>query len=265
MIKKLKSFLILPILLISIFCIPLISACNKDQTTTTKKTTLTTSSNIKSAADGVISVLSNEIYNYDFGAEPKTYTLEEIKTMFTDLNYYVEIGSVANVNDVSSIGLNDLTFNKNEEFHLSIGKNNFIKTKAYMYEGGKLYIAAPILAFETVNNAKLKINGVEHNFDLGVTTTSLAFDEIKWQSGSPNTIEVVENTNNKEYNLGVTNSTTWLGFYYENASANDVILTRRITNGKLNGYGLTKGENVTGNPLALYIVVYNSDLKARKI
>lgn len=263
MLKKIKSFLILPILLISLFSISLFSACGKkdDGDQTPKNPSFNVAANIKSAADGVVSTLFSRVYNNEaWKTNPKTYTVEEAETAFSELNYYIEIGNLTNVSDVTSIGMGNLTINKDQEFSLSVGNNNFIKGKIYKFANNKLYVAAPIIAFESVNNSKIKINGVEYTLDLDTDATIGTFSNVKWQNGSSNTVTEVANSNKKEYDLEVTNSTTWLELYYTNSSPNDLILTRKINNSSDLNYGLTKSENIEGNPLAFYVVGWNKDL-----
>ena len=75
-----------------------------------------------------------------------------------------------------------------------------------------------------------------------------------------------EKKGNNEYDLTFKDARTYLKLYYDGASANDVVLTRKVLsesgNSELNGninYGLTKVEAETNNPVGFYPIGYSTN------
>lgn len=250
---------ILSILLVLLMC-PVavyLSACFTNNNPSFKS-----SSAVSNDTNVIIENLTTKAYNASVLEKSTEYTVAELKEKINDIEYYVEIGSVENIDDIESIMVGSSTFNKGQEFNLSIGNANYIKDKAYYLENNKLFVAAPIIAFEMVNNAKIKINNSEFDLNLDKSAEIKSFSNAQF-SAATNQLEKV---NNNEYNLTFKDAKTYLKLYYDNAAADDVILTKKVlTNSgddKVNGtvnYGLTKVENQTNNPLGFYPIGYSSN------
>lgn len=244
MTKALKNtLLVVPFLAVLAFCVMLLSACGDP-------TKFTVSDKVKTDTDAVVNSLVTDCYNNSDVLGKKTnYTVAQIKAKITNFNYYVEVGTVENVDKVESISFGNLKFTADQEFYLSIGNSNQIVDKAFYVEEGKLYVAAPIVAFEAIENAKIKINDAEFDFDLDVTAKSVKFTNVAFNAGLQSSATKVSDT---EYNLSIKSGTEYVGLYYEGAKADDVIITKRILDGQLNGYGMVKPLN-TANGYCSYL------------
>lgn len=214
---------------------------------------------VKANTSASIQYLVDNIYNSSKLGTKTEYSVAQIKENFNDFNYYIAVGTLKNIGEVKEVTLNEVTFKKDEEFKLSIGNSNFIKDKAFYVEDDTLYMASVVIAFEQVNNDEIEINDKDFKFDLNTSADSLTLTNVKFQSGSTNTCTKVENKTN-EYNININNATQWLEMYYEGAEASDYVVTRKVLNGKLNGYGLTTVENLTGYPLAFYPAGYKTNI-----
>lgn len=225
----------------------------------------TSSKDIKSNAETLAGTLASKVYNASaIKGQKKSFTVNELKTALNldELNYYVEVGTIENIDQVNSISLDEVTFKKDETVSLSIGSSNFIKDKAFYVENSKLYVAAPIMAFELASDNEIKINdkvfklNVEDEKELNITDVTLI-------NGSPSTISKAENTE-KKYNLDLksANNTSLVYIKYQSQSASDIHLTRKIINGKLNGYGLTSSED--NGALGVYLYNYTNDFSTLK-
>lgn len=211
------------------------------------KKNFTVNDNIIASADTIIKDLTQRVYNSNLTSS-KTYSVEEIQNEISNFNYYVEAGTVENVEDVESVMLSQTNFGKDDEFSLSIGLNRFIKDKAFFVEDDKLFIAAPIVAFESVNNAKIVINEVENDFS-SINAKKEMFTSLSF-TGTGNTVE--KGAKEGEWDLNMTNRyDSYLELFYEGAEANDIVLTRK-NNGNNISYGLTEVEKTEGNPVGYY-------------
>ncbi len=225
--KSLNVFAALVVLVISAFAL---SACGEGDSPSFE-----TASNVKATTIEIIDDFFERVYNNSSVLGTKTtYSVEQIQNKVADFEYYVEVGTIKNINEVKSISLNDTSFTKNQTFYLSIGNANQLLDKVYYVEESKLYVAAPVVAFETVDNAKIKINNNEFNFDLDVTIDQINLTNVAF-NGANNTAEKVSDT---EYNLTIKSGTEYAGLYYDDASTSDTIITKRMLNGVLSGYGI---------------------------
>lgn len=252
--KKFLSFALMGTLILP--CISGLVGCGKDMSAKFEL-----AQGASNHIETIISDLEVNIYNSSQLGSSTKYRVEEIKAIDNDFVYYVNIGTVKNIEDVETVAFGDESFSKDQIFDLSIGNSNFISDKCFFEEDNKLYIAAPIVAFETVNNAKIKINNNEFDFNFNKTANVLEFTNVEFSSGSTNTLA---KNNDGSYNLQFKDANSYLNLYYDNASANDVVLTKkRVSNsGNENinekvSYGLTKVESTTGNPLAFYPIGYS--------
>lgn len=231
--KSLNVFAALVVLVISAFAL---SACGDKPSPSFE-----TASNVKATTIEIIDDFFERVYNNSsvLGTET-TYSVEQIQNKIADFEYYVEVGTIKDINEVKSISLNDTSFTENQTFYLSIGNANQLLDKVYYVEESKLYVAAPVVAFETVDNAKIKINNNEFNFDLDVTTDQINLTNVAFNTGANNTASKVSDT---EYNLTIKSGTEYAGLYYDGASTSDTIITKRMLNGVLSGYGIVNPVN----------------------
>ena len=226
-----KSLSILSVLVILIMSVFVLSACGKDAK-------FEVSRDVKTNTDAVINNLVENVYNNttDLGTKT-TYSAAEVQEKIDGFTYYVELGTMSNIDDVKSISFGNLTFNADQTFNLSIGNSNQLLDKIFYVQDNKLYVAAPVVAFEAVENAKIKINDNEFNFDLDTTATSINLTNVAFNSNSSSKAEKVSDT---EYTLNIRSGKEYAGLYYEGATADDVIITKRLLNGEFNGYGMVQ-------------------------
>ena len=218
----------------------------------------TISQTVKADAEAIIDGIIADVYNNstDLGTKT-TYSVAEIQEIIADFNYYVEVGTVANFGEINTISFNGISFTSDQEFYLSIGNSNQLLDKAYYVQDGKLYVAGPIVTFEAVEHSTIKINGMEFDFDISEPTTEIEFTNVRFNNGAVSTAEKDSNT---EYTLNIKSGTEYAGLYYEDAQANDVIITKRLLNGELNGYGIVQPVNGTdGYCSYLYAVGWVED------
>ena len=111
-----KSLSILSVLVILIMSVFVLSACGKDAK-------FEVSSNVKTNTDAVINNLVENVYNNktDLGTKT-TYSAAEVQEKIDGFTYYVELGTMSNIDDIKSISFGNLTFNADQTFNLSIGK-----------------------------------------------------------------------------------------------------------------------------------------------
>lgn len=243
--KTLNVFAALVVLVISAFAL---SACGDKPSPSFEA-----ASNVKATTIEIIDDFFERVYNNSsvLGTET-TYSVEQIQNKIADFEYYVEVGTIKDINEVKSISLNDTSFTENQTFYLSIGNANQLLDKVYYVEESKLYVAAPVVAFETVDNAKIKINNNEFNFDLDVTIDQINLTNVAFNTGANNTASKVSDT---EYDLTIKSGTEYAGLYYNGASTSDTIITKRMLNGELNGYGIVNPLNGSNGPCSYFYPV----------
>ena len=155
-----KSLTMLAVLVILVMSVFVLSACGKDAK-------FEVSSNVKTNTNAVINNLVENVYNNatDLGKKT-TYSVAQVQEKIDGFTYYVELGTMSNIDQVNSISFGNLTFKADQTFYLSIGNSNQLLDKIFYVQDNKLYVAAPVVAFEAVENAKIKINNNEFDFDL---------------------------------------------------------------------------------------------------
>ena len=209
---------------------------------------------VKNQTDAIITNITTNAYNNTALLGTQTdYTVAQMQEKIDNFKYYVEVGTLQNFDTVEKVTVNNTTFEVAEEkntFALSIGYKNFIKDKVFYVDDNKLFVAAPVIAFETIVGSKIKVNDKEFAFNITPVSQQLAFT-AQFQAGSLSTVEAVANKTN-EFNVTIKDSNKWLGLYTEGTTATDVYLTKKVLDGQLNGYGLTLAENVANYPLAFY-------------
>ncbi len=234
------------------------------------KPKMTAAQNIQANAKATVDELVEKAYNNtDLGSGQKI----SIDTLNTTLvahevepieNYYTEVATLTNFRAVTSLKLGELTFTSTQTTDVSIGNSNKIRDLVFKYEDDKLKIAAPILLYEATSLDKIEINGVEYPLVLENEDRNVELERVEYLKGQTSI-----NTATKEgdvYKLNIKDAADALAFYYEGAEVNDVALTKKVLDGTLNGYGLTKVENVeqlqdpNKYPFAFYVTNYTTDL-----
>lgn len=241
-------------------CAMSLTACFNQNMSSEK---FTAAQGVLEKTETIIENLTENFYNSSALGSSTKYSVEELKANNSDFVYYVEVGSLENIENVDKVTLGGETFDDEQTFDLSIGNSNFISDKCFYSDENKLFVAAPIVAFESVNNAKIKINNSEFDFNLDKTADEANFTNAEFSAGSTNTIS--KNQDNS-YNVEFKDAKSFLKLYYDGAATNDVVLTKKVVsrsgNEELNGkanYGLTKVENETNYPLALYPIGYSAN------
>lgn len=231
-----------------------------EPTTPSTTPTFTSNSTIKASTEQVISNLYTKVYNNeDVLGKKQTYTMQQINTIMNEnITYYIEVGTFENISEISNIELGNITYNKNDDISLSIGNSNFIKDKAFKVVENKLFIACPIVAFETVSNNTIKINGQQYNLNNTPANTMIEIKEVKFvNANSLNSVE--QNNNGYDITLSNANYKSLIGVYYNGASSNDIVISKKLLNGDLNNFGFTGLEPNENNPLGLYLTNYTDD------
>ncbi len=243
--KKFKSFLLaIPLTILAVLSISFVGCKDKPS----NEFTFMANNQIKADADNVINSLKTKVYN---NSELGTGWQEERKTTFTlaevnqklgeELGYYVQLGTLSNAPEIIKLTFKDVSFTKDQNVAVSIGLNNKIVDKAYYVKDSKLYVAAPIVAFETLANTKIKLNDKEFSLNLTEYNNTINATGVVGKQGS--TITVSENG----YNVGVSNPYTMLGINIQGLDTNDFMVTRKVFDGKLNSYGLTGVDQIDGS------------------
>jgi len=250
--NKILSFVLALCLIIP--CALVFTACGKDKEDVP---TFTVNQNVLTLANDSVEKLQM-VYNR---APSGTFSLAEMKATWqtpeyvelipaelANFSYYIEVGEVDEIDDVNSITLGS-TFTKNQKFKLSLGNNAHLEDKVFYENDDKIYVAAPIIVFETVNLDKIKINNVEFAFDLQVEATATTFTNATFSGAGT----VTDGENDGEFNLNITDCTnSYLKLYFEGAEADDIILTKKVCGDGNPNYGLTDLVQETNNPLGFY-------------
>ena len=248
-----KSISILAVLFFMLASVFVLTACGKDDDTTNQDEPVakfTTAMDVKTSTNALIDEFFETVYNNkeDLGTET-TYSVADIQEKINSFAYYVKIGTIENIPDVSSISFNGLKFTNDQTFYLSIGNSNQLLDKVFYVEDNTIYVAAPVVAFETVEHSKIKINDTEFDFNLDVVTQPITLSNVAFNAGCVNSAIKLSDT---EYDLVIKSGTEYAGLYYEGAEMTDTIITKRVLNGQLNGYGILNPDNGT-NGLCSYL------------
>ena len=265
-----KTLMTLSLAFVMVFSTLLLVACGETPPTDTRE--LTVNSQLKTQTDSIISFISSKVYNNLTGQ--KDYTVQEVKNLggdFANLNYYVKVGSLKDFGEVKSLEFNGTKFDTAKSvFRVSVGNNSFIADNVYYVTREKdLYVAAPIVAYETSVSSKFKINDKEVDLGTIANTTALTIETIGFMSGAESTIQAVQNKTN-EYDLTIKESTTWVQVTYTGLNENDVFLTKKVTDGQFIRYGLTgldkkDGTSNTEKVFAFYPIDHGADLTDKDV
>lgn len=256
-----KSISILAVLFFMLASVFVLTACGKDDDTTRQDEPVakfTTAMDVKTSTNALIDEFFETVYNNkeDLGTET-TYSVADIQEKINSFAYYVKIGTIENISDVSSISFNGLKFTNDQTFYLSIGNSNQLLDKVFYVEDNTIYVAAPVVAFETVEHSKIKINDTEFDFNLDVVTQPITLSNVAFNAGCVNSAIKLSDT---EYDLVIKSGTEYAGLYYEGAEMTDTIITKRVLNGQLNGYGILNPDNGTNGPCSyLYPVGWQTN------
>lgn len=261
--KKKKFFNVMLAGLMIVPCAFAFSACGKKPAASQTGAKFTAAENVSASTDAIVKSLTDNVYNASALGSSTKYTVSEMKEKINDFKYYVEIGSVEGIDDVDSLTIGNSTFDDDDTFDLSVGKSNYISDKCFYEEDNKIFVAAPIVAFESVNNKKIKVNESEFDFDLEKTAQNKSFTDAKFSTGSTNAIEKKQDG---VYDVEFKDAKTFLKLYFDGAKQEDVVLTKKVVSGSgnadLNGkvsYGLTLVENEANYPLGFYPIGYSND------
>jgi hypothetical protein len=262
--SKILSFVLVLCLIIP--CALVFTACDKEKDD--DKPTFTVKQNILTEANDIIDDLTS-IYKSGYVPANQTFTLQQMKdTMATmgnliptelqNFKYYVEVGELDEIDDIDSITLGS-KFNKDQAFKLSLGNNSHLEAKAFYEDDDKIYVAAPVLVFETVNLDKIKINDIEFDFDMQVEVNVSNFTNVVFQEDAYSTIGQV---NESKYNIDFREANKYIKLSYAGVNEDDILLTKKVVIGSsvasVNtvNYGLT---DLEGTVLGLYPIGYSDD------
>lgn len=251
MTKTIKSILVLPVLMVITLSLFLFTACGE-------KAEFEIEDSLKNNAETIISSLMTNVYKNSSLGSNQYLSVAQVKEKVENFEYYVKIGEVDNIKSIKSITLNGTKYDKTTDVKLSISNNSFIFDKAFIVEDDDIYFAAPIIIFESVNNSKIKINNNEFDFNLNTTINQFNFTNIIFQNTATSEISRIGETN--EYNLTMKEANKYIQLYYEGASANETILTKKVQSG-ITSFGITTSEKgMTGNPLVFYPIGYEANI-----
>ena len=225
-----------------------LAACNDpDQTT---PPSISVSESLKTDAENVLTIMKDNVVNkltkvdivegQPDANNKGTYTVAEAQAeieKFTD--YYVLVGTLSNVSDLTSVGFGDTSYSKDQTIPLSVGNYKYITDKIYYVEDNKLFMAAPIVLVESAGQNKIKLNGTEVDFNVNPAVETIEFTDVKFCFETKNTISKNEETGVYTATYDEAAGKSMLGFYYEGYAENDLAVNRLYKNGKLNSYSIT--------------------------
>lgn len=191
-------------------------------------------------ANEVFEAIKTNVYNNEekLGKET-TYTLEGINTALGEnalTGYFVDMGRVSD--DIESITLGGSVYAKDQEITLSIGNSNFLKTKAFEVRGGKLYVAAPIVATSSAETTPYTIKNV--TADSGIA---------------------VEDKGEGVYNVKLSSGKAILWVAINEVESSDIILRKSVEGNGLVSFGFTNVEEIgTDYGYGLYPIGWVADL-----
>lgn len=246
-------------------CVFGLTACGEDPadppaTPAAPAMTFTVNEEVVADASDVMADL--KMIHNNFPSEGTEFTLEEMLADsqfqafpgFSEFTYYVEIGTVANVTSVDSITVGS-KFVKDQTFELSIGRNNHLTAKVYYVEDNKVYVAAPVVVFEAVNLAEIKINDTKFDVDTELTAVAGELESVEFEAAT-NTLTDGETAGDGEYDINITvaNNPVLLGF--EGVTSEDFVVVKKVIDGEIS-YAIS--EVRASNKLAIFPVPYSAE------
>lgn len=244
----------------------------------TANPTFTSSNTITTSVDTSISTLFSRLYNNktDLGTST-TYTISTLnekfeqrktelqnqgnttlantKTPLSENDIYCLVGTTSDIEKIESITLGGETFKSTDDFSVSIGNSNFLKDKAFLFKDNKLYIASPIIAFETTKTAKIKINNTEYSIKTTPASQAKEFNQAVVKGSTKGSLCKYENN---KFEVSVKDGTTMLCLGFDGLEKTDKAVTKKYINGNFDSYGLTTMESDNGK-IGLYMTNYKTN------
>ena len=209
-----------------------LGACGKKPTPPEPAKTFTISENVLNNADTIVDNILENLHN---SMSSGTYTIEDVQDTHSGFTYYVELGTMGNIDSVGSITIGGIDMQKDEVFKLSIGNNAFIEGKCFLEHESKLYLAAPIVVFEANNGNTIKINNSTFDLNLSTLSTKDSFFSIE-STGSTQPTK-----NGDVWNVTLNSGLEYLRLDCELAyDSNTSILAKKVLGNKLMGYAIDK-------------------------
>ena len=143
-------------------------------------------------------------------------------------NYYVCVAE--GVTDNAQITIGNKVIGKDEVMGLSVGNNSFVKDVYYYIEDGKCYVAFPVAALEgmvVVNSQVVYTNGNAN--ELIITGSKVVGQGEITEESAGNYIANIEKKN------------SYIDFGLQGVEVNEMILSKKIRDGKLS-YGFIKAD-----------------------
>lgn len=206
-------------------------------------------------AQDVVDDLFEKVYNNPILGESVNYTFETLAETVADVKYYIEIGSISYMTNITELSIGETVFTKDQIIEVSIGNNNKIMDKAYYVKDGSLYVAANIILFEAQEAESIKLNGKEYEIDWSTALRRVSVTNLNYRGTGNNAVAVDGEYNVYDLTVADAYNDSYLEIFYANADSNDIIVTKKVNNDKIS-YGLTGVESGEGTPLGYYPVGY---------
>ena len=247
-----------------------LAACNDPDPTTPPS--ISVSESLKTDAENVLTIMKENVVNkltkvdlVEDEPDPNnngTYTVAEAQAEIEEfVDYYVLVGTLSDVSDLTSVGFGDTSYSKDQTIPLSVGNNKFITDKVYYVEDSKLFMAAPIVLVESAGQSKIKLNGTEVDFNVNPAVEPIEFTDVRFCFETTNTITKDENTGVYTATYNEAAGKSMLGFYYEGNAKNDLAVNRLYKNGALNSYSITFNTDVDKDgayPITYYFLPWTA-------
>lgn len=143
-------------------------------------------------------------------------------------NYYVCVAE--DVADNAQITIGNKIIGKNDVMGLSVGNNSFVRDTYYYIEDGKCYVAFPVMALEgmvVVNSQLVYSNG-------NANTLTITGSKVVGQG------EINEEADGI-YIANIEKKNSYIDFGLQDVEVNELILSKKIRDGKLS-YGFIKAD-----------------------
>ncbi len=226
-----------------------LAACNQPDQTTTPPS-ISVSESLKTDAENVLTIMKEHVVDkltkvdlvegVPDENEKGTYTVAQAQAEVKEFTkYYVLVGTLSDVSDLTSVGFGDTSYSKGQTIPLSVGENKFITDKVYYVEDSKLFMAAPIVLVESAGQNKIKLNGTEVDFNVNPAVETIEFTDVKFFNETTNKVTKDKNTGVYTATYDKAGGESKLGFYYEGNTENDLAVNRLYKNGALNSYSIT--------------------------
>ena len=241
-------------------CVFGLTACGEDPADPPATPAMTFTVNEDVVADASDVMADLKMIHNNFPSEGTEFTLEEMLADsqfqafpgFSEFTYYVEIGTVANVTSVDSITVGS-KFVKDQTFELSIGRNNHLTAKVYYVEDNKVYVAAPVVVFEAVNLAEIKINDTKFDVDTELTAVAGSVETIAFETASST---VVAGENAGEYDVVVKEANNPILLTFAGVTSEDFVVVKKVIGDEVS-YAIS--EVRASDKLAVYPVPYSAE------